>query len=112
MRRDEARLPLWSLAVRDVFGDCSVLGDTRWLGSYGVVVDVVAMEHSTILSISANDIRVHPSANHLDREISNPFKATCCVTCYAGTLQSSPSCIIACASKPPKAPLSPFTYLG
>ena len=45
---------------RDVFGDCGVLGDTRWLGTYGVVADVVARTHTTVLCIPIDRIMVRP----------------------------------------------------
>ena len=35
---------LSSGGCRDVIGDCGVIGDSRWAGTYGVNADFVALE--------------------------------------------------------------------
>ena len=49
---------------RDVFGDSSVIGDLRWLGSYGVVADVVAMNAALKAAKKPSSIHLYPQADH------------------------------------------------
>ncbi len=44
--------------LRDHLGDCIVVGDTRWAGSYGIDADFVAREHCAVLFIKKEDIQV------------------------------------------------------
>ncbi len=43
---------------RDHLGDCVVIGDERWAGSYGMDADFVAQDHSSVLFIKTRDIKV------------------------------------------------------
>jgi hypothetical protein len=43
---------------RDCIGDCSLAGDPRWAGTYGVNLDFVARCHCSIEFISLEDIQV------------------------------------------------------
>jgi len=42
----------------DSIGDCSLAGDKRWAGSYGVSVDFVARSHCSVEYISVEDVKV------------------------------------------------------
>jgi hypothetical protein len=39
-------------------GDCSIAGDLRWGGSFGVNVDFVARSHCSVEVIALEDIKV------------------------------------------------------
>ncbi len=43
---------------RDCIGDGSVVGDTRWAGSFGVQADFIARTHCSIGIIKLEDIQV------------------------------------------------------
>ena len=47
-----------SVGCRDHLGDCTVVGDKRWAGSYGFDVDCVALDHSSALFVNLNEIEV------------------------------------------------------
>ena len=57
-----------SVGCRDHLGDCTVVGDKRWAGSYGFDVDCVALDHSSALFVNINQIKVgFPNSQpHLD----------------------------------------------
>mmetsp|Transcript_64592 Transcript_64592/g.173106 ORF Transcript_64592/g.173106 Transcript_64592/m.173106 type:complete len:291 (-) Transcript_64592:254-1126(-) len=40
----------------DVIGDCGILGDRRWAGSYGIVADFIALRHCSLLCVPNGDI--------------------------------------------------------
>ena len=52
----------------DYFGDCAVVGDKRWTGSYGVDVDLVALEHCTVKFVRTEHIQVLKSVVRLTRK--------------------------------------------
>jgi hypothetical protein len=43
---------------RDCIGDGSVVGDTRWAGTFGVQADFVARTHCSVGIITLEDIQV------------------------------------------------------
>ena len=46
------------LCCRDCVGDSCVVGDSRWVGTYGVSVDLVALSHCAVQVIKFEDIMV------------------------------------------------------
>jgi hypothetical protein len=45
-------------ACRDCIGDCSLAGDPRWAGTFGVNLDFVARCHCSVEFISVEDMQV------------------------------------------------------
>ena len=46
------------LLPRDSLGGCTVVGDLRWTGSYGMQADIVARTHCSVELIKIEDIHV------------------------------------------------------
>ena len=46
------------LGSRDVVGDCSILGDLRWAGAWGINADFAARTACSVMSIATADILV------------------------------------------------------
>ena len=50
-----ADLGLWR---RDSIGGCSIAGDQRWAGAYGIKADFIARSHCSVEVIKMEDIKV------------------------------------------------------
>ena len=50
--------PYLCAPFRDSLGGCTVVGDLRWTGAYGVQADVVARTHCSVEIIKTEDISV------------------------------------------------------
>jgi hypothetical protein len=48
-------LGLWR---RDSIGGCSIAGDQRWAGAYGMKADFIARSHCSVEVIKMEDIKV------------------------------------------------------
>ncbi len=46
------------VCCRDCIGDCSLAGDPRWAGTFGVNLDFVARCHCSVEFISVEDMQV------------------------------------------------------
>ena len=47
-----------TISSRDVFGDCGLIGDYRWGGSYGVDSDFIARENCSVIWADLDEIQV------------------------------------------------------
>ena len=49
---------LFVVLYRDCIGDGSVVGDTRWAGTFGIQADFIARTHCSVGIIKLEDIQV------------------------------------------------------